>query len=100
MAIGEASQRSGQPGVRIDAGELAVFDERGDHRPVVAALVGACEQGVLAVESQRPDGTLDGVVIEIDAAIVEEARQAIPAFKGVADRFAVSIRHGPPCVDR
>jgi hypothetical protein len=35
--------------VRVDAGELAVFDERGDHRPVVAAFVGTGEQGILAI---------------------------------------------------
>lgn len=74
--------------MRIDAGELAVLDERGDHRPVVAALVRACEQGILPVERERPDGAFDCVVVEIDAAISEEARQPFPAFEGVADRFA------------
>ena len=88
VAVGETDECRGQPGVRIDAGELAVLDERGDHRPVVAAFVGAGEQGVLAVEGERTDGALNGVVVEIDATIVEEARQAIPAFEGVADRFA------------
>jgi hypothetical protein len=38
--------------VRVDAGQLAVLDERGDHRPVVAAFVGAGEQGILAIEGQ------------------------------------------------
>lgn len=52
MTVGELGERVGQPSVRIDAGYLAVFDERGDHRPVVAALVGACEQRVFpAMES-------------------------------------------------
>ena len=88
MAVGKAGQRLGQPGVRVDAGELAVLDERGDNCPVVAAFVGSCEQGVFAVEGKRADGTLDGVVVEIDPAIIEEAREAIPAFEGIADRFA------------
>ena len=55
VAIGEASERRGQPWVPVDAGQLAVFDERGDHRSVVASLVGAGEQGVLAVEGKRSD---------------------------------------------
>jgi hypothetical protein len=38
--------------MRVDAGELAVFDERGDHRPVVAAFVGTGEQGILAVQRE------------------------------------------------
>lgn len=70
MTIGEAGERRSQPGVRG------------------AALVGAGEQGVFAVESQRADGALDCVVVEIDATIVEEACQATPSFEGVADRFA------------
>lgn len=39
VTIGEACERRGQPGVRVDAGQLAVLDQRGDHCPVVAALV-------------------------------------------------------------
>ena len=77
-----------QPYVRLDAGVLAVFDECGDHRPVVAALVGACEQSIFEVEGERTDGALDGVVVEIDAAIVQEAYKAVPARERVADRLA------------
>ena len=55
MTVGELGERVGQPSVRIDAGYLAVFDERGDHRPVVAALVGAGEQRIFAIQCQRPD---------------------------------------------
>lgn len=58
----------------VDAGEFAVLDQRGDHRPVVAALVGFCKQGVLAVESER--------------AIIEEAEQPPRAREHVADRPA------------
>ena len=39
MAIGEAGEGLGQPRVRIDAAEFAVFDQRCDHRPVIAAFV-------------------------------------------------------------
>jgi hypothetical protein len=39
MAVGEAGEGFGQPRVRVDAAEFAIFDERGDHRPVVAAFV-------------------------------------------------------------
>ena len=33
------------------------------------------------------DRAFDGVVVELDAAIVDEARQAFPARQGVADGF-------------
>lgn len=59
VAIGEAVERRGQAGVRVDASELAVLDERGDHRPVV----------------------------EIFAAIVKEPGEAVPARRRVADRI-------------
>lgn len=49
MTMGEFGERLGEPGMRVDADHLAVLDERGDHRPVVAAFVGASEQGILAV---------------------------------------------------
>ena len=39
MTIGKAGEGFGQPRVRIDAAEFAIFDQRGDHRPVVAAFV-------------------------------------------------------------
>ena len=43
------------------------------------------EQRVLSVERDRADGAFDGVVVEFDAAIVDEARQAFPARQGVTD---------------
>ena len=55
MTIGEPGERLGQPALRVDAGELAVLDERGDHRPVVTAFVGTGEQGILPVECKRAD---------------------------------------------
>ena len=79
MTIGELGERLGQPGVRVDAGDLAVLDQRGDNRPVVAALVGAREQGILAVEGQRSDRPLNGVGIELDAAIIKEDAEPVPA---------------------
>lgn len=49
MPIGKSGEGSGQPFVRVDLIELAALDERGDHRPVVAALIGAGEQGILPI---------------------------------------------------
>lgn len=88
MTVGQPGQCSGQPGVRVDAGKFAVFDERADHRTVVAALVETGEQGVLAVQRKGSDRELDGVAVEVDAAIGEESRETIPAGQRVADRFA------------
>ena len=69
---GEAGERVGEPGLRIDTAEFAGLDERGDHRPVVTALVGAGEQGVLAIESERADRAFDGFGVDLDTAIIKE----------------------------
>ena len=46
---------------------------------MLGAAIGACEQRIFSVERDRADGALDGVVIDFDAAIINEARQALPA---------------------
>lgn len=43
MTIGKLGERLGQPDVRVDAGNLAVLDQRSGDRPVVATLVGVRE---------------------------------------------------------
>lgn len=88
MAIGEPGKRFGQPAVRVDSIEFAALDKRGDHRPVVAAFVRTGEQSILPVEREGTDRTLDNVAVDVDAAIAQEAGQAIPADECVADRFA------------
>jgi hypothetical protein len=37
------------------------------------------------IERHRTDGAFDGVVVELDATIIDEARQALPARQRVAD---------------
>ena len=73
MTVGEPGERVRQPFVRVDDIELAALDERGHHRPVVAAFIRASEQRVFAIEGQRPDAALDDVAVEIDAPVVDEA---------------------------
>lgn len=47
MAVGELGKGGGQQVVRVDAVKLAVPDECRDYRAVIAASVGASEQGIL-----------------------------------------------------
>lgn len=42
---------------------------------MLSPAVGACEERILAVERDRTDGPLDGVGVDLDAAVVEEARE-------------------------
>ena len=58
------------PRLRVHAAEFAGFDQRRDARPVFSIAVAACEECVLAIERYGPDGPLDGVAVDLDAAIV------------------------------
>lgn len=71
----------------VDAVKLAALNECGDHRPVVATFVGAGERSILPVQSTGSDAPLRHVGVEVDAAIVEEAREPVPAVKRVAHPF-------------
>jgi len=72
----------------VDAVELAGLDQRSDDGPVLGAATGACEEGILPGEGEGPDRALDDVVVQLDATVVEEQGQALPAREGVADRLA------------
>jgi len=54
MSVDQAGEGAGEIGLRVDRIELAGLDERRDDAPVDAALVGAGEQRVLAIERDRP----------------------------------------------
>src|SRR3546814_3202977 len=43
----------------------------------------ACEQGIFPRKGNGPDRPLDGVIIELDPSIVEEAGEAFPVVEGV-----------------
>src|SRR5207248_8723721 len=53
--------------------------------PVFGAAVRACKQRIFSVERDRTYGAFDRVVVEINATIIDEARQALPARQRIAD---------------
>lgn len=69
VAIDDPGDDVGEICVRLDANELAGFDQRGDDGPVFAATVRAGEQGVLAVQRDRSDGAFDDVGVDLDSAV-------------------------------
>jgi hypothetical protein len=83
VAVDDGGERGGQIGQWIDSIEFARFDERGDGRPVLGSSVMTCEERVLPIESNRPDGPLDTVVVDLDAPIGQEELQTIPVFGNV-----------------
>ena len=72
-------------GVRIDGVEFAGFDQRCDDRPMLAAAIGAGEERILPIQCDGPDAALDDIGIDLDAAVVEEAGETVPARERIAD---------------
>ena len=87
MAVDDPGEDVGEVGNRVDVVQLAGFDQRRDSGPMLGATVGARKQRIFPVERDRAYRALDGIVVELDAAIVDEVRQALPARQGVADGF-------------
>ncbi len=73
MAVDHALEHVFEVGIGLDVVEPCRGDEGADDGPTLCATIGAGEQMVLAPEHHRPDGALDGVVVELDAA---------PRFRG------------------
>ena len=85
VTIDDAREDVGQIRERVDFVQLVGLDQGGDGGPMLGASVGTGEQRVLPAERDRADGALDSIVVEFDAAIINEARQALPARQGLAD---------------
>lgn len=83
----DAFKHIGQPRQRLDAIQLRALDEGHDDSSVPAAAVSAREQGVLSAQRDRPDGTLDGVGIQFQTAIIQEQYQPLPVVQRVTDRL-------------
>ena len=89
----------GGPGPRRQFCEAAigpVIDELGQHVgqigfgigercPVFRSFVAAGKQSIFSVQSNRANAALDGIGVDLDAAVVEEARQPIPMVEAISD---------------
>lgn len=80
VAVDSGGERGGQVGLRINRIELTRLDERGDGRPVLSISVVPGEECVLAIEGNRPDCSLDSVVVDLDAAVGQKELQTIPVL--------------------
>ncbi len=78
MPIDDFVEDIGRVGKRIDIVQLASLDQGGDHCPMLGTAVGACEQRIFPIEGDRTDRAFDGILVEFDTAIIDEARQSLP----------------------
>src|ERR1700748_2065087 len=79
----------GKVKVPVYAAELGGLDQRSHDGPVLRAVIVAGEECVLARKNLRAHRAFDDVGIEIDAAVIEEAGQALPVLERITDRLRV-----------
>lgn len=84
MPLDDAGHDVGQVSLRLDAVELAGLDQRGDHRPVLAPVVRTSKQGILPIQSQRPDRALDGVGVDLHSTPAVKAAVVLPIGRQAA----------------
>ncbi len=70
LTVNHALEHIGDIGIRFNLIELRGFDQRADRCPAFATLITAREQMILAAQRNGPDGPLDRVGIELDAAVL------------------------------
>ena len=63
--------------------EFTGLDQGRDDGPVLCARIVAREERVLSVEGDGADRSFNGIVVEFDAAIVEDKTEAAPVFGDV-----------------
>ncbi len=76
-----------QPSLSIHAVQLADLDKRGDDGPVFDTGVVTGKECVLLVQCNRTENPLDGIVVELDAAIIQEQLEPGPVFGDLAQGF-------------
>jgi len=89
MAIDDSGEHVGEIVLRVDAVHFAGCDQRGQNCPMFGTAIGAGEEMVFAPERNGADGALDGVGIDLDAAIIEEAGEPVPARECISDSFRI-----------
>ena len=72
VPAGNGFQDGGQIAVGLNPVEFAGLDQGRDDGPVLCACVMTCEECIFAVEGNGADRALDGIVVELDATVVEE----------------------------
>ncbi len=72
MTIYKCGERAGKVRAGIDRIEFARLDQRSDDCPVLCSSIMAREECVLPVQRNRPDSSLNAVVVDLDAAVDQE----------------------------
>src|ERR1700680_974898 len=84
----DAREHIVKPGERLNAAPFAGSDKASQHCRRLAALVAAEEGPVTAAERDVPVGPFGSTVVDLQLAVVQEARQRFPLVQCIAHRRA------------
>ena len=85
MSVCHALKDVLEPSEGRDVVELCGGDERAYGCPSDAATVGAREQMIFPPERDGADGALDRIIVEFDAAVIEESGEGWQARKRITN---------------
>lgn len=85
MAGDDCLECFGDIGDGVDVVELAGGHDRRQQGPVFCSDLMTGEECIFPGQADWADGVLDRIGVEFETPVIEEARQALPVIKGVAD---------------
>src|SRR5262249_28656598 len=85
MSIDHALEHVMQIGAGLDVVHLAGLDDRTERCPPLSADIRARKEVVLSSKSNGTNCPLNRIGIELDAAVLQELRESLPARQRVAD---------------
>ena len=77
----------GEPSLGLDAVHAGSADERVERGSANATRIRSAKEPVLSAQSCRADFVFRGIVADLEPAIVEIARERMPAPAGITDGF-------------
>jgi len=86
VSIDHVPEHIVQIGVGLNVVHLARFNQRAECRPSLSANIRTRKKMILAPQCNGTDCALHRIGIELDATIVQELREAVPAPQCIADR--------------
>ena len=86
--VWEAGENLTQVGVGIELPAAAAFDDGVDDGAALAGSGFADEEPVFLSDCRWPDGILDQIIIDLDAAVAQIDLQRAPLAQGVLHRLA------------
>jgi len=91
MIIGDTRERAGKPRLRINIVHFRGYDEAEHHRRPLATAIRAGKEPRFFAKSNFAQRSLGRIVAEAYAAVVEEAREGVPALEEVVQAFVRSL---------